>query len=149
MATTRRPRRRLTVLDRRLLAEFSELRAEFDRAIAASGMTELYTCPACGFPSLKERHRGARCVLCQWIDSVDEAKDWLVGPNVASLRQRRIDVSLAIGNLDVRYEIDRSLELLVHCFRGFEARLSRGEQTIEPYFEHHLLHLLPTTSRLP
>lgn len=136
--------KRLNQAERGYLAEFEARRAEYDRALAeCTTEPRWYTCPACGFPTLRERQRGEVCVLCQWPDAPGARA------RSAVLTRRRVEIAKAVSWLEPRHEIDYSLEVVLYCFEHFAAALARGKATVDPYFEQHLLNVLPTTSRLP
>ncbi len=54
--------------------DFAERRRRFDEA-AARLPERLWTCPCCGYPSLRERGVAETCRLCRWEDDGrDEAQ---------------------------------------------------------------------------
>ena len=68
------------------LPPFAERRARFDAA-AARLPERRWTCPCCGFPTLRERGVAETCRLCRWEDDGrDEAQ--LVEPRDGSTLAR-------------------------------------------------------------
>lgn len=79
---------------------FHERRSWFDRYHEESlaGMreplpylSELYTCPCCGYPMLSERESYEICLLCWWEDEFEDDPhlDRVSGPNHITLREGR------------------------------------------------------------
>lgn len=140
----------LTPADHALLARFSERRAAFERAIAASNVLHhKHTCPACGFPTLDQRHEYAVCVLCLWEDGGGEADPTQVAPpNPIALIAARRDIAGLLADFEQTHTIDDSLAAVVAAIKRFEADLQSGAAQIDREdFAAHLRRLLPTAPR--
>lgn len=83
-----------------MAAEFHERRGWFDRyredsetggRVALPILSELYTCPCCGYPMLSERYAYEICPLCWWEDAGEDDHDLdsESGPNHITLREGR------------------------------------------------------------
>ena len=73
----------LTADDHALLADFDRRRAGFDQALEASNIIyHRHTCPACGFPTLKERREYEVCMICLWQDAGDDGDPTRIAPPI-------------------------------------------------------------------
>jgi len=50
-----------------ILAAFRERRSHYDTYLQANDI-QVYTCPGCGFPTLKEKSAFNTCIICAWED---------------------------------------------------------------------------------
>lgn len=83
-----------------MATDFHQRRSWFDRHREGSEagrrealpfLSELYTCPCCGYPMLSERYGYEICLLCWWEDEGqdDHDLDTESGPNHITLREGR------------------------------------------------------------
>ena len=83
------------------LPAFPERRRRFDEA-AAWLPERRWTCPCCGFPTLRERGVAETCRLCAWEDD---------GRNDAQLVEARDGLTLARARAEAEASLDpRSVE---------------------------------------
>jgi hypothetical protein len=141
---------KLTDLDRALLSDFDRRRAAYDQALEASNIIyHRHTCPACGFPTLKERHDYEVCMICLWQDGSDERAPTLIAPpNYIAMMQHRIDVAGMLRAFEQTHLYDDSLAAVIAGIRAFDARLDRGTARVDRVdFAANLRNILPTTPR--
>lgn len=87
-----------------MLTAFHLRRAHYDTYLQANDL-QLYTCPGCGFPTLRGRNEFNICDLCNWEDDgqddnansiqdvLQEQGIFLAGPNgLLSLKENRINI---------------------------------------------------------
>lgn len=61
----------LTPEDKAILADFAERRKSFDQYLRDQDL-KLFTCPACGFPTLTVRGDYENCSVCLWEDDAQD-----------------------------------------------------------------------------
>ncbi len=92
----------LTTEDNNLLAEFATRRAIVGRYIRQLKM-HVFTCPSCGFPSLRQQGAFELCAVCDWEDDGqddEDADDILGGPNgKLSLTEYRVATGYSLRAL--------------------------------------------------
>lgn len=94
---------KLTINEKEIIRAFFKRREVFDNFIN-TGIVQLFTCPSCGFPTLKERGAYEICLLCNWEDDNqdnEQADEVWGGPNYKlSLTESRIKIGKAIQKLE-------------------------------------------------
>ena len=93
---------KLTVEDKAILADFAARRKSFDDFIRYNSL-QLFTCPGCGFPTLRERGAYEICAVCNWEDDDqddEQADEIRGGPNAfLSLTENRLEIGKALKQL--------------------------------------------------
>jgi len=132
----------LTEIEKKILAEFFHRRNLFDTYILDKSLN-LFTCPGCGYPTLRDRGSYEICDVCNWEDDNQDDKEadevW-GGPNGdLSLTENRINigktliknaVSLSSSvNLDFSFVL-KTLEIYDKKKEEIQSRMT-GEETIE------------------
>jgi uncharacterized Zn finger protein (UPF0148 family) len=95
---------KLTINEMEIIRRFFRRRELFDNFIKTE-LIKIFTCPSCGFPTLKERGENEICPLCNWKDNYqddEQADEVWGGPNYKlSLTESRIKIGKAIQKLEL------------------------------------------------
>lgn len=95
---------KLTINEKEILKLFFKRRELFDNFIKTATI-RIFTCPSCGFPTLKERGEYEICPLCNWEDDYQDnaqADEVWGGPNYKlSLTESRIKIGKTIQKLEI------------------------------------------------
>ncbi len=95
---------KLTINEKEILRLFFRRRELFDNFIETVTIN-LFTCPSCGFPTLKERGTYEICPLCNWEDDYqdnEQADEVRGGPNYKlSLTESRIKIGKTLQKLEI------------------------------------------------
>lgn len=96
----------LTTEDNNLLAEFNTRRAIVGRYIRQHKI-QLFTCPSCGFPTMRQQGVFEVCAVCDWEDDGqddDDTDDIIGGPNgKLSLTEYRVASGYMLRTLCHQY----------------------------------------------
>jgi uncharacterized Zn finger protein (UPF0148 family) len=95
---------KLTINEKEIIRRFFRRREIFDNFLKAETI-KIFTCPSCGFPTLKERGEYEICPLCNWKDDYQDnehADEVWGGPNYKlSLTESRIKIGKTIQKLEL------------------------------------------------
>jgi uncharacterized Zn finger protein (UPF0148 family) len=125
----------LTINEKEIIRHFFRRREIFDNFIN-TGIVSIFTCPSCGFPTLKERGKYEICPLCNWEDNYqddEQADEVWGGPNYKlSLTESRIKIGKTIQKMEsaLNGHVNMIPISVISILNNHKKRIARISQSI-------------------